>query len=125
MKQTLIIFISLLALAACYRDIPENQMQFDMTKVLNVDSMIIVLTDVQIVEGAINVKHRQKMQAGINSNVYLETVLVKHNITLEQLEESMRYYSYHTKELDKIYDQVIINLSKKESELMNEAKDSL
>jgi hypothetical protein len=124
MKNIPFLFISLLMLAACYRDVPPNQVQFDMTRVLPADSMIIVLTDLQIVEGAVNVQHRQKLQAGVRSNAYLETVLEKHNITLDQVEESMRYYSYHTKELDKIYDQVIINLSKKEGELMNEAKDS-
>ena len=95
-----------------------------MTKVLPADSMVIVLTDLQIVEGAVNVKHRQKMQPGLKSNVYLESVLEKHGITLDKMEESMRFYSYHTKELDKIYDQVIINLSKKEGELIKEDNES-
>ena len=124
MKKYSILIFSILIVVGCYRDIPENQAVFDMTKVLPADSMVIVLTDLQIVEGAVNVKHRQKMQPGLKSNVYLESVLEKHGITLDKMEESMRYHSYHTKELDKIYDQVIINLSKKEGELIKEDNES-
>jgi hypothetical protein len=124
MKNIPVFLFSIILLVACYRDIPENQTKFDMSKVLSVDSMVAVLTDIQLVEGAINVKNRQKLESGAKSNIFLEAVLEKHNITQDALEESMRYYSYRTKELEYIYDQVIINLSKKEGELLKEDKES-
>lgn len=95
-------------------------MTFDMTKVIPKEKMIKVITDLQIVDGAVATQAKGESQQSKYAQVYLDYVLKENNITKEELDESIRYYAYHIEELDKIYEQVIINLSKTESEIKKE-----
>jgi len=46
---------------------------------------------------------------------YFDVLTKKHSISRESFEESIRYYTFHTEELNAIYEQVITELSKRES----------
>lgn len=102
-----------LFLASCYHEAPEAQ--FDMTKVIPADSMVSLLTDLHIADGVIAVQKKDKTETGHLSTEYFNEILKKHNIDRETFEESMRYYAYHTDQLDDIYEKVITELNKKES----------
>ena len=86
-----------------------------MDLVLPSDSMITLLTDLHMAEGIVNALKSKEQPAGHLSTEYFEAVLRRHTISREAFEESMRYYAFHTEELDKIYEKVITDLSKKES----------
>lgn len=77
--------------------------------------MVSVLTDIHLADGVINTIKIKDKSTGYLSNKYFELVLDKHKIGRDTFEESLRYYAYHTEELDKIYEKVIVNLSKIES----------
>ena len=103
----------ILSLGSCYRSAPEAS--FNMSLVISADSMVTLLTDLHTADGIINLSKDKKKPIGHLSTDYFEAVLQKHRIDRAIFEESMRYYAFHTEELNEIYEQVIINLSKKES----------
>jgi hypothetical protein len=121
MFKKIIPLIILFFLASCYREAPDKQVNFDMSKVIPQEKMVEVMTDMHLLEGAVLQKQRQNA-VSYKASPYYNIILEKHQITGEQFEESVRYYTYHTGMMDKIFEEVIVNLSKKESELMNPAQ---
>jgi hypothetical protein len=103
----------LFALASCYHAAPDPD--FNMDLVIPADSMVTLMTDLHIIDGIISSLKSKKIPVGHLSSEYFEAVLRKHTMTREAFEESMRYYAFHAEELDKIYEKVITDLSKKES----------
>jgi hypothetical protein len=108
---TLVLIIA--ALASCYHGAKDAN--FEMSLVLPEDSMVTLLTDLHLAEGAVTALKSKQHPAGHLSSDYFETILIKHSINKEVFEESMRYYAFHSEKLDKIYEQVIIDLSMQES----------
>jgi hypothetical protein len=106
------IFI-ILMLGSCYHTIKETS--FNMAMVIPADSMVSLLTDIHLADGVINTVKPKNITIEHLSNEYFSMVLIKHKVGRDTFQESLRYYAYHTEELDKIYEKVIINLSKIES----------
>lgn len=123
MKNSIAFFFLLLAFAACYRSakVPE----FNAAAILPPDSMVAVLTDIHILEGIDNTVNKKDTAMANVTERTLDIILNKHRIDRDAFEENLRYYAYHTEEYDKIYDQVIINLSKLESETTVKQKESI
>jgi hypothetical protein len=113
MKKVPVFFIILLLLASCYHSAPDPD--FDMTLVIPPDSMVSVLTDIHLAEGIISSLKSKKQPVGHLSSEYYTAVLNRHSVSREAFEESLYYYAFHTEELDKIYEKVITELSKRES----------
>lgn len=114
------IFISLL-LVSCYRSAPEPS--FNMSMVLPADSMVNLLTDLHLADGILNTIKDKKITNKKLSTAYYKAILEKYSINDAKFEESMRYYSFHSEDLNTIYEKVIINLSKMESIANQENKD--
>jgi hypothetical protein len=106
-KLRYFLFFALIA-AACYHNAPKSE--FDMAKVLSQDTMVVLMTDLQLVEGAVSLKARSGKPVGEFSKAYTDLILKKHNIDQEVFAESIRYYSFHIEKMDAIYEQVINNL---------------
>jgi len=122
MRKIFCSILFLIFMAACYHSAPKPT--FNMALVLPADSMESLLTDVHIADGIIAVLKNKQQTAGKLSSEYFEAILKKHALSREAFEESMRYYAYHTEKLDKIYEQVITDLSKMES-LVHQVSDTL
>lgn len=90
--------------------------------VLNEQQLILVLTDVQLIEGAISKKILDKNNNKKDSPHYYEKVFEKHGITQEIFDESITYYSEKPEELEAIYDKVLVELSKKKAQLQSKDK---
>jgi hypothetical protein len=103
----------LMFLTSCYGT--ATGPDFNMNLVEPADSMVTLLTDLHLADGEVSVLKNKEHTAGQLSSEYFEAILKKHDLTREEFEESMRYYSFHTEELDKIYEEIITNLSLKES----------
>jgi hypothetical protein len=113
MARILTGLLFLIALGSCYHTAKEPS--FNMTMVIPADSMVSLLTDIHLADGVINtIKIKDKPIEHL-SNEYFSVVMDKHKIGRDTFEESLRYYAYHVEELDKIYEKVIVNLSKIES----------
>jgi hypothetical protein len=63
-------------------------------------------------DGVINTIKLKDKSLGHLSTEYFSAILEKHRIGRDTFDESMRYYAYHTEELNQIYEKVIVNLSK-------------
>lgn len=114
-KFSFLSFLALLTLAACYRNAPSPN--FDMDKVLPQDTMVVLMTEMQLVDGAVGLKSRTGQPVWELSNAYTGMILKKHGIDREIFGESIRYYSFHIEKMDAIYEEVINRLALMESEL--------
>ena len=113
MKKIFNLFFLLFSMVSCYHSAPEPD--YNMKLVLPADSMITLLADLHLAEGIISTLKSEKKPVDHISSEYFEAVLRNHSVSRETFEESMRYYAFHTEELDEIYEQVITGLSKRES----------
>ncbi len=79
--------------------------------------MIELLTEIHLVEGSVgtmNLTGDSAIQFVLNNYNFLFT---KYNTNNEEFKETMNYYVKHPKELDKVYEHVVENLSKMQSEI--------
>lgn len=110
MKRILSGFLILFALGSCYHIEPAPSFNKDL--VIPADSMVTLLTDLHIADGVIStIKLKDKGLKHLSTELF-SSILEKHKIDRDTFEESMHYYAYHTEELNKIYEKVIVNLSK-------------
>jgi hypothetical protein len=115
------LFFFLLIAAACYHDAPKPE--FNMSKVLPEDTMVVLLTDLQLVDGAVSLKGRTGKPVGEFSKAYTDLILKKHKIDREVFDESIRYYSFYIEKMDAIYEKVINNLILLQSQVDKPAKE--
>jgi hypothetical protein len=88
-----------------------------MSLVLPKDSMVVLLTDLQLADGAVNLEAKQGKPKFEYASAYTELVLEKHSVSKETFKESLRYYSYHIEEMNEVYEDVINRLGTLESEI--------
>jgi hypothetical protein len=88
-----------------------------MSLVLPKDSMVVLLTDLQLADGAVNLLAKQGKPKVEYASAYTNQVLERHEVSKEAFTESLRYYSYYIEELDEIYEEVINRLGTLESEI--------
>jgi hypothetical protein len=122
MAKAIYWLIILVFLASCYRNAPESP--HDMSLIIPPDSMVSVLTDIHLIEGVTGtLKEKDSVLAVVASEAY-SIVLTKHKLDRKTFEENIRYYSYHAEKLDEIYEKVINNLGKLESEITVKKEES-
>ena len=81
--------------------------------------MVALLTEIHLVEGAVTpmlLQGDSATQFILNNYNYLFT---KYKTNTKEFQETMEYYVRHPKELDKVYEEVLENLSKMQSEIKN------
>ncbi len=82
------------------------------------DTMIPLLVDMHLVEAAIQDKKDQKQDVTEMSVNYYNVTFKKYNVTRNRFESSEDFYSLHPKLYREMYDQVMSDLSKKQSEAL-------
>jgi len=125
MKQIYCALLLLFSMTSCYNTAQDPE--FDMTQVLQADSMVIILAELHMADAIVDAVKDKELSFGHLSSEYFDAVMKKHHLEREVFEESMRYYAFHTEELSEIYEKVIISLSKKESLMITpqEAEENL
>lgn len=79
--------------------------------------MVDLLTEIHLVEGSVTpllLQGDSATQYVLNNYNYLFT---KYNTNDKEFKEALDYYIRHPKEMDKIYEKVVENLSKMQSEI--------
>ncbi len=116
MKKYFLLLLLLLSQLSCIKKedkkLPDN--------IMTHKQMVEVLVDVHLVEASLSNKRCNSKTLKSYSNYYYNFIFKKHHITRKKYEESLNYYKLHLKKLDKIYADVITNLSKKQSEVNHE-----
>ncbi len=81
--------------------------------------MAALLTEIHLVEGSVTpmlIQRDSATQYILNNYNFLFT---KYKTNDKEFKETMDYYVRHPKELDKVYEKVLENLSKMQSEIKN------
>ena len=115
MSKLISFLFVLLLMASCYRTTKEEE--FDMSLIIPPDSMISLLTDIHLLEGIGSAVKEQDSVLKVILTDNFNIILNKHGLDRKGFDENIHYYSYHAEDLDKIYEQVITNLGKMESEV--------
>ena len=102
MKNTLLLVFTLMLLFSCRPQVPSEYIQ--------PDELEDILFDYHIAENiAANATYKGGNSTAMTQIAYREAVLNKHGVTEAQFDSSLVYYTRHTEQLKKIYE----NLSKR------------
>ncbi len=105
LKYCLLVSIVLTALSGCKRDpLPKDALQRD--------KFIEVLIDVHLAEALYTDRYRFKMDS-LRSEPLYKAVLEKHGVSEDQLNKTILYYTRHPRDYDKIYSEVLSQISQK------------
>jgi len=84
--------------------------------VLSQDKMVSILADVHLAEAAITLKFTNKDTSKLQAQEFYDFIYKSHKTTKEQFNKSYDFYTSHPELLNKIYDDVLTELSKKQGE---------
>lgn len=79
-------------------------------------TMRSILIDISIVDAAYNVSATSPQSPKFKAELFYEQVMKEHHTSREEFNRSMAYYAQHTKQLQKIYEDALIDLSKRQIE---------
>ena len=79
--------------------------------------MIAVMTDVQIVEGALTYKRTKTKNIKNYKEPYYNQIFIEYNITANDLKQNLNYYNSDPELMEKIIDQVLENLNQTQGQL--------
>jgi len=116
MKKYLIVLTAMLIIACNQPEepIPEN--------ILPKKIMIGLMVDINILESAVGLKKLKDQDKDEMISKYYDSIFKTHRTNKIAFEESMEYYYKHPELLEKIYEDVIDELSKKQAEVQNQDK---
>lgn len=77
--------------------------------------MVLVLADIHILEAAITLNLAKTDGEALKKNPQYAAIFANHSITIEQYQESMKYYISHKQEMASIYEDVLTELSKRQA----------
>ena len=115
MKYLIFILLLLVIINACsYKSsspldiIPENQ-------------FVSLLIDIHLADASLNILQMKDSKLKITADDYYFSVLKKHNTNKRKFDKSLEYYSKDLVKYNKIYDEVLKNLSILEGNLSKKA----
>jgi len=106
--------ILLVVLAACSSRKAVERPPLDKQK------MVAVLVDIHLLEAQQQAKPFEKARV-YNALVGYEKIFLKHGVTDQQFNESFAYYREHPQEMDDLYQAVIDEATRRESEISSAA----
>ncbi len=121
---TVKVLLSMLLLAfvtSCYHEVGEKVIV--PKRLLPEDSLVMVLTEIQLADGAITYKRISHKKVGDEKQKYYAVIYKKYNLTPELLKDNIDYYNTDPDEMVKIYDKVLARLSQLEAKINLEVKE--
>ncbi len=97
-----------LALYACKPDMPSIPKE-----VLPVDKMKVILADMHIADAVAETKALGGASEGALTQEYYGRIYQLHQVTSEQFTNSMKFYESHPVWLNKLYEEILTELSKR------------
>ncbi len=79
---------------------------------LNKTQMAELLTQVHLLEAAVNLKNAQNQSLNKKDSLAYNDIFKKYNIDYAEFQENYKYYASTPKELESIYDEVISDLTR-------------
>ncbi len=105
------VFIAVALLLSCQEKVARSD------QVMSEDQMIILLTDIHLVDGILSTKSLPSDLQKIDTLIFAE-VYASHGVTKSILDSSISFYMNHNpRAFKRIYNQVLIRLSKLEGDI--------
>lgn len=89
---------------------------------LSKSQMVDMLTEIQITEANFRIAKNRTLAVDEKPKYY-DRILREYGITLKQMKDNMEYYHNSPEIMEEIYEQVLANLSKIQSEVMLEKEE--
>jgi hypothetical protein len=109
------IFVLFLVYACGSKDektkIPDN--------IIPPDKMVLILVDFHLVEASIYQGQQRHEDVNGLTNYRYKSILKKHKISRKQLSDSFMFYTDHMKDMEKIYKEVVMELSTMQSRIIS------
>jgi len=107
-------------LTSCYHEVKEKVAIPE--RLLSEDSLIDVLTEVQLADGAVTYKRISHKKAENEKEKYYAYIYKKYHLTPELLKQNVDYYNSNPDKMIAIYDKVLARLSQLEAKINLEVK---
>jgi len=120
MSRAFFSFLIIGLLTSCYHEV-ENKVEIP-KRLLTEDSLVIVLTEVQLAEGAITYTRISHKKVKNDKEKYYAYIYRKYNLTPELVKENIDYYNSDPERMIAIYDKVLARLSELQAVLSVELK---
>jgi len=105
MKHVIYFFVLFFIIISCNKktNIPEN--------IIPKNKIVSILVDMHLADATLNIMLLRQTKINYKPEDYYYTVLKKHNTDKQTFDRSIKYYSQDLVEYDKIYDEVLKQLS--------------
>jgi hypothetical protein len=113
MRNIIYIFIALVFVVSCRSESKESTSTSSL--ILQKDTFISVMTDFRLAESAIRHMISLGEKPEKMTQYYYSFMLKKHKISMNDFNASLKYYSQNPKEMDEIYNKVVVRLSEIQS----------
>jgi|ERR1043165_5614208 hypothetical protein len=104
----------LILLSACKAELPSVPKDL-----IQMDEMKLILTDMHIADAVAETKAQVGMNEKMTAQGYHEQIFKNHGTAREEFLRSYKFYEANPKLLDKMYDDILIELSKREAAVGN------
>ena len=121
MVKLFFVFVSLFLISSCYNVNRDEPIKPDI--LLSKEQMVEILTEVQLTEAGFHFKYYRNKAKELKPEFY-NKILKQYGITLQQFKNNIDYYNYHPKVMKEIYESVLANLSKIQSEVLLEEQEA-
>ena len=118
-KKLLLLSICLLLISSCYT-IHDNTTVYKPDNLIEKDTIILILADVEVAESALRQKQNLGHEIGEAREAYYHAIFTQYEISREQFDSSMAYYKQDLEAINDIYEDVLTRLSVIESEIEHE-----
>lgn len=116
MIKQIFLFIILIKLTSCYHENKEVVAQPE--TLLSEDQIVKIITDLQLAEGILSFNRLQHLPVIDVGETLYKKVFDEYGVTPKQLQQNFDYYNSYPKQMEMIYDKVLAQLTKIQSELM-------
>lgn len=120
MAKSFIALIFAFAISSCYHVNKSEPVAPDV--LLSKSQMVEILTEVQITESGFTIRENRDKALELKPKYY-DRILQQYGITLQQLRDNIDYYHGSPKVMENIYESVLANLSKIESDVIIEKEE--
>lgn len=116
MRRTVFAVLIILAVSFFINCKPKVQLKFDKPDLLLTENqMSRLLMDAQLVEGALITNKTKNKASKQLKTEYYEKIFEEHGVTEEIFKENVSYYNQFPETMEKIYDEVLAGLSKRQT----------
>lgn len=118
MKKYIIILVTLVLVACSNKPkVPDY--------VIPQEEMVNIVVDIHLLDGIMTVNRIRKSLVNKDSVNYYNQIFEKYNITQEDFDTSLYFYSHNINEYNDIYEQVLNKLNEIEAKVKEEKLDAL